>query len=180
MKTNEIINAKKLTIDEIKSLPLASVVWFSFEHESDEGIAWHGYWPVMVCVPGENGRLIGGDEDSYINISINDHMLDSQEDSFWNFKPNEEQLKGITEEEFNAMPDAEQINNHKLAFAITSKKITVEAFCKLIRMNYQKFWNALTGKREFVQQEIVAIRTALNLSDDEIIEIFFPEFMAQI
>ena len=132
MKMNEITKAKKLTIDEIKSLPLASVVWFSFEYENDEGIAWHGYRPVMVCVPGENGTLIGGEEDSYIRISIDDHMLDSREDSFWNFKPNEEQLKGITEEEYNAMPDPEQINNHKLAFAITSRKISVEAFCKLI------------------------------------------------
>ena len=68
----------------------------------------------------------------------------------------------------------------ELAAAITSRRYTFEAFCTLTGFDDIQFWNAITGKRVFEQWEIVEIRTALNLTDDEVMKIFFPAALAQI
>lgn len=180
MKQNETIISRKLTIEEIKSLPLASVIWYAREYKTDEGIVWHCYSPVMVCVPGDNGELIGGDEASIIEVTISDKMMNDPIDSFWNYRPEESQLKGITEEEYNSLTDEERIVNTELAALITSKGMTFTVFCENAGLNYEHFWESMIGKREFVQHEIVTIRNILNLSDDETMRVFFPAALARI
>lgn len=178
MKTNETNIAKKLSLEEIEALPKASVIWRGYVFNSDEGIVWHSIEPLLVCVPGKDGVLMGGDKNSYVDLVINEHLFDDPTDTYWNQEPTDSQLPGITREEYDAFTEENRIVFTGLASAITSKGMTFKGFCKQNGMNYNSFWNAITGNREFLQKEIVAIRTTLELSDDEAREIFFPESAA--
>lgn len=166
--------AKKLSLDEIKALPKASVIWMEVNDITDNGIVWHSLDPVMIRVPGENGYLIGGNKDSIIDLAIDSHLLDNF--SIWNHEPNREQLTGITQEEYDSIRDEESIVFSGLSAAITSRGYTFKSFCELAGLNYTDFMDALTGKREFIQMEMVVIRSILNLSDAETIAVFFPDF----
>lgn len=178
MKT-EMTIARKLTLDEIKELPKATVLWIEFVDETDEGIIWHSVDPVLVCAPGPGGALIGGNKDSFIDLNIDDDLLKNGR-VFWDREPNREQLTGINQDEYDTLTGEGKIIYPALARAITGQGMTFDRFCDSTGLNYGKFWKALTGQREFVCSEIVAIRTALDLSDNEVNEIFFLESMAQI
>lgn len=166
--------AKKYSLDEIKTLPRGTVVWTEFNDRTNEGICWYSLDPVVVCFPGENGCLIGGNRDSIIVRNIDDHLLDNL--TIWNHEPNREQLTGITQEEYDSIHDEESIVFSGLSAAITSRRYTFESFCELAGLNYTDFMDALTGKREFIQREMVVIRSILNLSDSDVKNIFFPDF----
>lgn len=170
--------AKKLTLDELKRLPRGSAVWAEFLDKSEEGIVWYILDPVVVCEPGENGSIIGGNRDAIIARYIDDHLL--EELTIWSSEPDKEQLTGITQKEYDDLPDVRKILFPELATAITSRRYTFEAFCTFAGLDYHDFWDAITGYREFVLHEIVSIRSALNLTDEETMSIFFPEFTAQI
>ena len=170
--------AKKLTLNEIKALSRGTVLWAEFDDLTDEGIVWYALDPVVICQEGENGCLIGGNKDSIIDRDINDDLLENL--SLWTSEPNKEQLAGITEQEYNDLTDEGKIVFPELAAAITSRRYTFEAFCTSAGLDYPKFWNAITGKREFNRHEIITIRSALNLPDEEVMRIFFPEALAQI
>ena len=172
--------AKKLTLDEIKELPVATIIWRAYVIETDEGIVWHGTVPAMICVPGKGGYFLGGDEAGAFDYEIDDHLTDDQSDSYWDSQPADDQLPGITKQEYDDLKDEEHIMLSKLAKAITYRRYTFEAFCEMTGLNYAKFWNAITGNREFTQHEIVTIRTVLDLTDDEVMKIFFPAALAQI
>lgn len=166
--------AKKLTLDEIKALPKASVIWMEVNDKTDNGIVWYSLDPVMIRVPGENGYLIGGNKDSIIDLAIDSHLLDNI--SIWNHEPNREQLIGITQEEYDSISNEESIVFSGLSAAITSRRYTFKSFCELAGLNYTDFMDALTGKREFIQMEMVIIRSMLNLSDAETMSVFFPDY----
>ena len=166
--------AKKLTLDEIKALPKASIIWMEVNDKTDNGIVWYSLDPVMIRVPGENGYLIGGNKDSIIDLAIDSHLLDNI--SIWNHEPNREQLTGITQEEYDSITDEESIVLSGLSAAITSRRYTFKSFCELAGLNYADFMDALTGKREFIQMEMVVIRSILNMSDAETMAVFFPDF----
>ena len=170
--------AKKLTLDEIKALPRGSVMWIEFNDRTDEGIVWYTLDPVIVCAAGENGCLIGGNKDSFIDRNIDDHLLDDL--TIWSSVPDKEQLSGITQKEYDELVGEEKIVFPELAAAITSRRYTFDAFCTFTGLDYTKFCNAITGSREFTQCEIVTIRSALNLTDEEVANIFFPATMTQI
>ena len=91
--------AKKMTLDEIKTLPRGSVMWAEFNDRTDEGIVWYSLDPVVVCEPGENGCLIGGNKDSFIDRNIDNHLLDDL--TIWSSEPEKEQLSGITQKVYD-------------------------------------------------------------------------------
>lgn len=167
-------NAKKLTLKEIEAMPRGSVIWRGEVNSSDDGIIWHYADPAVICVAGPGGYLLGGCDAGTFDMDINEHLLDSPTLTFWDREPADEQLPGITRAEFDAMDEPEMIVFPNLAMAITSRRMTLEKFCEIAGLAYQEFWYAITGKREFRQWEIVKIRVALNLTDDEVMEIFFP------
>lgn len=174
--TNETNTARKLTLDEIKALPRASVVWCAMRTVSDDGICWFSADPVLVGVAGEGGDLIGSNEAGIIYRVINDELFD-RDVSIWTSEPTPEQAHGITEKEYNALddPNDDCIKFSALATAITSRGMTLEAFSESIGIKSASFWKAITGKREFVKWEIVKIRVSLQLTDDEVMKIFFPD-----
>jgi hypothetical protein len=171
--------AKKLTLEEIKALPRASVIWLVTYNCSDDGVVWHEVDPSLICVAGEGGVICGADNDSTWDFVINDDLFERPyKFEFWNYEPNREQLPGITGDEYNGLPNANDdlIMLPELAAKITYKGFTFDRFCEQTGLNSKRFWKALIGKREFMQWEIVVIRSELNLSDDDVREIFFPEF----
>ena len=166
--------AKKLSLDEIKMLSRGTVLWAEFDDLTDKGIVWYTLDPVVVCKEGENGCLIGGGRDSIIARDIDDCLLENF--TIWNHEPNREQLTGITQEEYDSITNEESIVFSGLSAAITSRRYTFKSFCELAGLNYTDFMDALTGKREFIQMEMVIIRSILNLSDAETMAVFFPDF----
>ena len=180
MNTNEknTNTARMYTLEEIESLPRGSVTWMAFIIRSDDGIVWHSTFPVLVCVPGPGGLLMGGDYDGYIEQTIDERLLD--DNTYWNYEPSRHQLQGITRQEYDSMKETETITNRKLAAAITGKGFTFDRFCTMAGLDCRRLWNGLTGKREFTQEEIVTIRAALDLTDGQLMDIFFPEAVTQI
>ena len=177
--------AKKLTLEEIIALPRGSVVWGSFENITNEGIVWYEADPMMVSVPGENGLLIGSDTINVFERNIDDTLfydpvveaIDSDSEFIiWDHEPTKGQLHGISCTEYNAMPDDfELIQFTRLAYAITYRGFTFEQISDMTGIRHKRMWSILTGKSDIEQCEIVAIRDALDLSDDETLKVFFPE-----
>lgn len=162
--------AKKLTLDEIKALPRASVIWSSFVFNTDEGIQFHTVYPVMVCVPHENGCLIGGDEEIYLRWIIDNQLMENDV-TFWDIEPARDQLPGITQNEYDGLPDVKRII---LAAAITSKGYSFESFSMTAGLSLDRLRESLNGQREFTLDEMEKISKVLEFSDDQIREVFFP------
>lgn len=115
MNTNTKNEARILSLDEIKKLPPATVIyrmWISTITEEDItnwemapdnlGKKWTSIAPAMICESGDNGYLVGGNEagtfDSYFANNLDG-------DLYWDSMPTVEQIHqyGITEEEYNAL-----------------------------------------------------------------------------
>ncbi len=168
--------ARKLTLEEIEALPFASVIWMSSTN-NDNGVIWTWKLPVVIGCPGTYGIIVGGNDDGIFERYIDEHLFDAPGLCFWDSEPDDSQIPGITEEEYNATPDEyEDIVFTKLTAEITTRGITFDRFCKHIGMSKKRFMDKVTGKKEFMQPELVSIRCALNLTDDETRDIFFPEF----
>lgn len=162
--------ARKLTIEEIKALPFASIIWYS-NVSNDNGVVWHWKTPVVVYCPGDEGWL-GGDAfgGGVIEKSIDDDMFSNPNDSYWNSEPTDDQLPGITKDEYNELwnGDEEDITMPKLAEAITGRKITFEKICNLTGIDFGHFTDAMTGKEDFTCGELATIARELNTTVDEI------------
>lgn len=173
--------ARKLTLKEIETLPKASVIWMGLETHTDEGILFYDTYPIVVCVAGKNAVLAGADADLCWHIKINaEYFSDKSDYSFWNIEPGKAQLIGISADEYNNLNEKEDIVFHDLATAITSRGITLQALSDMTGIKIERIYKILSDMDEIVQSEIVAIGTALNLSDDEKREIFFPEFVGNV
>lgn len=167
-ESNQPEIARKLTLEEIKSLPFASVIWCAYV-TNDSGVIWHTKMPVVIVSPGEDGLLAGADEAGIYEVNVNDNMLDYPRDSFWTLEPDDAMLPGITREEYNEIPgELEKIVCPKLAEAITSRKITFEKICDQAGIDFGHFVNAMTGKEDFTCGELASIARKLNTTVDEI------------
>ena len=162
--------ARKLTIEEIKALPFASVIWFS-NVTNDNGVIWHWKIPVVIVDPGEYGLLVGPDEGGIFDAKINDNMLDNPNCSYWTIEPDNDMLPGITKEEYNNTPDPfpDRIIFPQLAEAITSRKITFEKICNQTGIAFVHFVDAMTGKEDFTCGELATIARELDTTVDEIL-----------
>lgn len=67
------------------------------------------------------------------------------------------------------------IRKNLLEARMKENNIEYPELCKLINMSYQSLRWRLWGRTEFKLSEIKAIRKALNLSVEQMIEIFFLE-----
>jgi hypothetical protein len=63
---------------------------------------------------------------------------------------------------------------------IIERGFTVDSFCKEAGFVRSTFDRKLTGQTEFTRDEIETIIVVLNLTDDELRNIFFPKFVAEI
>ena len=62
---------------------------------------------------------------------------------------------------------------------IVEKGMTIEQFCDKANFVRSTFDRKLTGQTEFNRDEIETIAMVLELTDDEIRNIFFPNFVAK-
>lgn len=167
---NTMPTAKKLTLEQLESLPLGAVVWRSTEEINEEGIAWHYVAPVMVYEPGKDGALVGGFANcGYFGSSMADILYDPTI-SFWNIKPDDWQLIGLSEEEYNAWP-VEKMTFFDLAKAITLRKKTLDEVAQLSGVSIKRLVEILTGS-QITSEEVFAIADALHLSLEMIEKIF--------
>ena len=175
--------AKQLTLQELKELPRATVVWVELRFKEDNGILWHAVEPGMIISSGDDLFIVGGGEGGYFahDIAESDDISNwFLENAFWNQEPTEDQVKyGLSEKEFNEMPEFENVAFPNLVTAISSKKLTIKAFCGTLEMKEKRFYDCLIGKKDFTRDEIERISSALDLTDYQIREIFFPELAFQ-
>ena len=66
-------------------------------------------------------------------------------------------------------------NTAKLKGAITAAGFTQDDVAKRLNISATAFNNKVTGKSEFKASEIIALKRLLNLTWDEVEEIFFAE-----
>lgn len=105
MKNTENTIAKKLTLEEIKALPKASVVWMAIHYISDDSIVFHTVDPVMVWRTSEGSGLIGCfEKGSYIDRCIDESLLSDPNLTIWDLEPADNQLEGISQEEYDKLP----------------------------------------------------------------------------
>ena len=115
MNTIEKNEARILTLDEIKKLPPATVIYRMYigtitkeEIEGNEfpaenlGVSYAFICPAMICESGEDGYLVGGDESGWFDSQYANNL---DGDQYWDSRPTIEQVHqyGITEEEYNAL-----------------------------------------------------------------------------
>ena len=162
--------AKKLSIEEMKALPFASVIWRNLTTVNDNGITFYVNSPCLVCDVGDNLYLVGGDSAGSFEYGIED-ILNDESISFWNGEPRKDQLTGISISEYDEMDDTEQIVFPDLASAITSRGMTFKIFCSAAGIDYHSFWDSITGKTSFSCREIADIANKLNDSVDHIFHI---------
>ena len=65
------------------------------------------------------------------------------------------------------------INQNLLNSKVALSGLSFKELAKKIGMPYQSFNNRKTGKIEFNSKEIKALKEVLNLSNDDVAEIFF-------
>lgn len=65
------------------------------------------------------------------------------------------------------------VNQNLLNSKVALSGLTFKELAKKIGMPYQSFNNRKTGKIEFTSSEIKALKDILNLTNDDVAEIFF-------
>lgn len=95
-------NAKMLTLEEIKNLPKASVIWRQeFYLDSDYDIEWFQLEPMLVCIPGEDGVLSWANSYSFLHLDIDDNLINNNR-IFWDMEPDSDMTeRGMSESKFN-------------------------------------------------------------------------------
>lgn len=68
-----------------------------------------------------------------------------------------------------------EMNFRKFKAAIALNGLTQTEVIQLSKINQSRFYRVLRGEDEFDRGEIVALSEVLNLSDQDIIDIFFAE-----
>ena len=115
MNTIEKKEAKILSLDEIKKLSPATVIYrmdigtiTKEDIENNEfpsvcfGLSYAFITPAMICESGEDGYLVGGDSAGSFRSYYADNL---DGDLYWDSWPTVEQIHqyGLTEEDFNAL-----------------------------------------------------------------------------
>lgn len=70
------------------------------------------------------------------------------------------------------------MNRNALKAKIVEMGMTIEQFCTKAGFSRTTFWRKLRGKAEFDREEMVRISKTLNLSKEEMLNIFFNKIVA--
>ena len=92
---------KRLSLENIESLPKASVIWRE-EHiitsGGNSGVEYFQLQPMMIGVPGKKGVLCYADLDGYIILDIDENLITDTR-FFWDAEPDPDVItSGIPEE----------------------------------------------------------------------------------
>jgi len=73
------------------------------------------------------------------------------------------------------MLKTQNIDSAKLFKAMEKKGIKTSKFCEVFGISRQAFWKKCKGITQFRMPEVYVMCDLLNLSDEEKVEIFFPD-----
>lgn len=183
-KEEKMNTAKKLTTEEILSLPLGSVVWYeehcSYDNPEQDihGIPFYFLYPLMVAGEGADFTLIGAREGccpDYWGADAVPLMV------IWDRKPNRKQLKGFDHWDIDAIPEetlremtAEQGTGlTALKSRINWEYGSVSAFAHRIGINPRSMLRKLNGTAEFKAHEMTSIVKTMHFSNPEANRYFF-------
>ena len=178
--------ARRMTAEEILSLPQGSVVWYEdrFIYDNAEegvcGIPAYFLYPIMVAEAGKDFALIGAREGCCPQTWL---PKDLPFMVIWDKKPDRKQLKGFYHWDIDYLSDKallEMTESYGTGVTALRKRVawefgSVTAFALCMRMNPRTLLRKLNGKVEFKYSEITAITQALGLSSAEVTRYFFPE-----
>lgn len=127
-------NARKLTLEEIKNLPKASVIWREqFTEDEESGFVFYQLEPMLVCVPGECGVLAWANKYSFLDLTIDEDLLSGR--SFWDKEPDQDMIQGVPESDFDRFINASPLDDFtfpqkQLLSTITRAGFSVPRFCQ--------------------------------------------------
>ena len=176
--------AKRMTTEEILSLPLGSVVWYEEHFTYDDleqgiyDIPFYYLYPVMVAEEGKEFMLIGAREGScpeYWGADIVPYM------AIWDRKPDRKQLKGFEHWDLSGIPDdtlrkmtAEQGTGlTALKSRIRWEYGSISTFANRIGMKPAAMRQRLNGTAEFKAHEMNRIVKAMHFTVPEANRYFF-------
>ena len=162
---------KRLTLNEIISLPKASVIWRE-EHDCDEesGFNFYELEPMLVCVAGEGGVLAYANKDSFVDLDINDKLITEQR-MFWDEKPGAELITGgLPIEYYDEQFHIQRVALKGLLSEITKAGYTLEHFSQETAITPDDLQAVLTGKRELAPEEKEIVCALLNITDDHVFD----------
>lgn len=179
--------ARKMTVDEIISLPQGAVVWYEehFSYDCSEdgvcGIPFYFLYPIMVATDEDEdfmmiGARYGCEPECWRANTLQDMNI-------WNRKPSRNQLQGlnhwdiddIPKETLQKMSDEQGNGLTALKKRILWEYGSINAFANRIGLNASTLANRLTGKTEFKYHEIVSIMEALGVGSAQIQRYFFSD-----
>lgn len=67
------------------------------------------------------------------------------------------------------------MDKYKLEYFIRARNLNQTSFCKLLGISKTAYYRKTNGKSDFTREEILKIADILDLSGDEILEIFFVQ-----
>lgn len=70
------------------------------------------------------------------------------------------------------------MNKEGLKKKLEEKGMNIKGLCKLARINATTMWRKINGETEFNRDEMERISKALNLTREEMLDIFFEEEVA--
>lgn len=67
------------------------------------------------------------------------------------------------------------MDKYKLEYFIRARNLNQTSFCKSLGISKTAYYRKTNGKSDFTREEILKIADILDLSGDEILEIFFVQ-----
>ena len=165
---------KRLTLNEIISLPKASVIWRE-EHTYDDesGYNWYEAEPMLVCVAGEGGVLAYANKDSVLDLDINESLI-TDERMFWDEEPGAELITGglpiALYDTFEERSGIRRVALKGLLSEITKAGYTFDHFSQETAIAPDDLRSVLIGERELTPAEKEIVCALLNVSDDHVFD----------
>lgn len=165
---------KRLSLDEIRELQRASVIWLE-QHDIDTetGAAFFRIYPMMICVQGEGGVLAFADTDSVIVHDINDSLI-NHDRLFWDEEPDPDLISCcLPWDQYNSFLDwigSDPVCLRDLVEAVTLAGISFDQLGQAAGLTEDQLRSALIGKRDLSQEEKARIGDLLKASDDRIFD----------
>ncbi len=175
-------NPRKLSLDEIISLPKASVIWRE-EHfcpGGNQGLDFYQLEPMLVCVPGKNGVLAWANTETFQELRINRSLINERR-SFWNAEPDPIFItSGIPESDYDQFINnfegdiPHEIDDSRLLYEITHRGFTVGLFSQATGIKLERLINILLDPDLLMVSELEKIVDVLSLNAAQATAIFFP------
>ena len=177
---------KRLSLENIESLPKASVIWRE-EHiitsGGNSGVEYFQLQPMMIGVPGKKGVLCYADLDGYIILDIDENLITDTR-FFWDAEPDPAVItSGIPEEEYNNLwdsseygyDDLQKMEDSRIVYAITKRGFTLDMFSQASGISKARLIMILRDPAQLTVSELDVFKQFLSLSADEAMNLFFTE-----